>query len=360
MAILNYTNSISANAATAPTVLGNGAEAVVVTPEVTLFIEKYSHTQSDSISGGDDIGFTIVFGNYSDFPYEAAQGADATLEDVITIAAPLTLTLEALALCDNYQLWVVAENGTALTAPYQLEEGAVLDIGTYTLQLRQLVDGAYTEVFDIPCNFIGVLSMMFSVSGCNGGGSTPACAANPLDNGDFELTPHETNNVVSLWDVAYNANGYAKTTAKAVLTNYDPMRGFTKTYEPITRNYFALLKTGNANVSPTTLTQTFTACAGDVIMGYSFFFTGETSQVCVNPDSARVELLDSNGRVVTRLFSAMASCQQSQFGTTDWTSWSYRIQNEGTYTLRAQVISADNNYQDSYLGLDAIRQHHEY
>ena len=217
MAILNYTNSVSANAAAAPTVLGNGAEAVVVTPEITLFIEKYSHTQSDTISGGDDIGFTIVFGNYSDFPYEAAAGADATLEDVITIAAPLTLTLEALALCSNYQLWVVAENGTALQAPYQLEEGAVLDAGTYTLQLRQLVNGAYTSVFDIPCNFIGVFSMMFSVSGCNGGGTTPVCAANPIDNGDFELLPHETNNVVSLWNVAHTGNGYAKTTAQAVL-----------------------------------------------------------------------------------------------------------------------------------------------
>ncbi|MSR91944.1 hypothetical protein [Inconstantimicrobium porci] len=190
--------------------------------------------------------------------------------------------------------------------------------------------------------------MLFSVSGCNGGGNTPACAANPIDNGDFELLPHETNNVVSLWDVAHSGTGYAKTTAKAVLTNNDPLRGFTRTYNPISGDYFALLKTGSSKAAPTSLSQTFTACAGDTIQGSAFFFTGETARICVNHDSASVDIYNENGNRVTNLFNAAGNYNQPQFGTTDWMDWSYTFTKDGTYRLVGRVTSADNNYEDSY------------
>ncbi|MEG2841489.1 MAG: hypothetical protein RR886_09105 [Cellulosilyticaceae bacterium] len=93
----------------------------------------------------DDIGFTLVFGNYGEFPYIAPKGKP-TVEDKLIVKSPINLKLMRLALNDGYKLF------------YGI-------IGIYNLQLRKydITLNDYIADFDIPPHYISCFSMLFQI-----------------------------------------------------------------------------------------------------------------------------------------------------------------------------------------------------
>lgn len=350
MAQLNYIDTVSLN--TLPTaIVGNNAATATVSTETRLFMAKYAHQEASQLMNGDNLGFTIVFGNFGENTWTQPTPNVATVQDTLTIPSPMRLKLMNLSLPSGYQLWVISRDGVALTNPRQLVRCATLNAGTYVLQLRQLVNGVYTAFFDVPCHSINVLSMLFQVRFPACPGCADECSTTGLTNGDFELDPHNTPNIITNWAVKLPTTGdpYAQTVSTTTLTNVDG--SYQRTYSPISGSYFALLKTDGPN-SYTEASQTIEACPGDTIQGYSFFFTSEISGNY--PDNGRVQIVNSNGTVIATPFSRQVTNTPPAYGSTGWVFWSYTFAQGGIYTLRFGVTNAIDSSVDSYLGSDAI------
>ncbi|MEG1636347.1 MAG: hypothetical protein RR324_02425 [Cellulosilyticaceae bacterium] len=141
----------------------NLEELIEVQGEVKIFVEKYKHSEGEcqitKPGKGDDIGFTLVFGNYGEFPYIAPKGKP-TVEDKLIVKSPINLKLMRLALTDGYKLFYGNTN----------QEVQVLDmfygiIGIYNLQLRKydITLNDYIADFDIPPHYISCFSMLFQI-----------------------------------------------------------------------------------------------------------------------------------------------------------------------------------------------------
>lgn len=350
MAQLNYIDTVSLN--TLPTaIVGNNSATATVSTETRLFMAKYAHQGTAQLMNGDDLGFTIVFGNFGENTWTQPTPNVATVQDTLTIPSPMRLKLMSLSLPSGYQLWVISRDGVALTNPRQLVRCTTLNAGTYVLQLRQLVNGAYTAFFDVPCHSINVLSMLFQVRFPACPGCPDECSTVGLTNGDFELEPHNTANIITNWAVQLPTTGnpYAQTVSTVTLTN--PVSQFQRTYNPVSGSYFALLKTDGPG-SYTEASQTIEVCPGDTVQGYSFFFTNESS--CNYPDNGRVQIVNSNGTVIATPFTRTAVNNPPAYGSTGWVFWSYTFTQGGIYTLRFGVTNALDSEVDSYLGSDAI------
>jgi len=116
-------------------------------------------------------------------------------------------------------------------------------------------------------------------------------------------------------------------------------------YAAVDGSYFALLKT-NGGGSFTTVSQTFSASAGDKISGQAFFYTIDYMPF---NDNAQVEII-SGGSVVATVFSANVSTG----GSTPWTYWEYTFTAADTYTVEARVANWFDSAVDSHMGLDAV------
>jgi hypothetical protein len=117
-------------------------------------------------------------------------------------------------------------------------------------------------------------------------------------------------------------------------------------------SYYALVLggcNGTHDLDPpgsSTLSRSFTANAGDVLSGYSFF----KSEDYFN-DSGTVQILDSNGNVVQVVFHSDQATIGTYMGTA-WTAWSYTFPQSGTYTLQVVSTSATDCEAPSAVGLD--------
>ncbi|MEG0013095.1 MAG: hypothetical protein RSF87_04200, partial [Cellulosilyticaceae bacterium] len=140
----------------------NLEETIEIQGEIKVFAYKYSHSEAACIPGlmatkGDDIGFTLVYGNYGEFNYIAPMGKP-TVEDKFTVQRPIILKLMSLCVCDGYKLFYGNSD----------KEVKVCDkfygqIGIYTFQLRKLVNGSYISDFNLPCHHIRCLSMLLQI-----------------------------------------------------------------------------------------------------------------------------------------------------------------------------------------------------
>lgn len=122
-------------------------------------------------------------------------------------------------------------------------------------------------------------------------------------------------------------------------------------YCPIEGCYFALLKT-NGPGSYTTLSQTFTANAGDTIEGYSFF---KTNDYMPFNDNCKIVIKSGNasGPIIATPFSESVATV-GDYGQTPWKHWSYTFTNNGEFTVEAKIANAIDSILDSYIGIDAI------
>ncbi len=159
-----------------------------------------------------------------------------------------------------------------------------------------------------------------------------------LTNGGFEEGDD------SGWTEVIPSGGYIH-----VIPSYTADWGNGPIYYPPQGDWFALLKTDGPN-SYTTLSQTFTAAAGDTISGWAFF---DATEISFYNDQAEVRIL-SDGLVVAQVFYADAY-QVGFDGETDWTAWQHNFESAGTYTLEARVTNASDSSFDAFLGIDLVQ-----
>lgn len=136
-------------------------KTIEIQGDIKVFAKKYVYSESDCDSTtkagkGDDIGFTLVFGNYGEFYYTAQE--NPTVEDKITVPNPVDLRLMSLCICEGYKLFYGDTD----------KEVKVCDVldsqtGTYNLQVRKLVGVKYISNFDIPCHYVCSISMLFQI-----------------------------------------------------------------------------------------------------------------------------------------------------------------------------------------------------
>ena len=151
--------------------------------------------------------------------------------------------------------------------------------------------------------------------------------AGTIVNGSFE-------NVLTGW---VPSNSLAST-----VTSYD-------VYAPIEQSFFALLEAGNEDTY-TTLSQNFSASAGQTISGYGFFVAND---VLPFNDDAYVKIF---GDAQQLLFSSSV-LDVGDFGVTIWTSFAYTFLIGGNFTIEAGVrnVGDGDPLFASVLGLDDVQ-----
>lgn len=148
-------------------------ETIEVLGEIKIFAKKYSHSEAECDSNkkpskGDDIGFTLVFGNYGEFNYTATKGT-STVEDTLIVQYPVNLKLMSLCICDDYKLFYGNTN-----VEVEICDTFYGETGLYNLQLRKKVGDKYIADFDLPCHYICSISMLLQIE-------FPACPRCPGD-----------------------------------------------------------------------------------------------------------------------------------------------------------------------------------
>ena len=118
------------------------------------------------------------------------------------------------------------------------------------------------------------------------------------------------------------------------------------TYTPQDGTRFAVLQSGGGNGVFTTLSQTFTMNAGEILTGLAAF---NADDYLPFNDEANVQI--SLGSAVL-FYSNVAAT--GNYGNTPWTSFSFIAPTGGTYTLFGNVRNIADNGQPSYLYLDKI------
>jgi hypothetical protein len=126
----------------------------------------------------------------------------------------------------------------------------------------------------------------------------------------------------------------------SVVSSYD-------TFTPVHGNFFALLEAGAGTGVYTTLSQTFSANAGDTILGWAFF---QANDYMPYNDDAYVRIVQGN----LILFSSSVSAV-GDYGFTPWTFFAYTFPSSGTFTIEAGVRNVEDNALSSVLGLDYVR-----
>ncbi|MCX8138858.1 MAG: PEP-CTERM sorting domain-containing protein [Gemmataceae bacterium] len=118
-------------------------------------------------------------------------------------------------------------------------------------------------------------------------------------------------------------------------------------FTPVDGNHFALLLTGGGTNVYTTLSQTFTVNAGDILTGYAFF---QANDEMPHNDDAYVRIVENN----SILFQSDVSTVGDS-GNTPWTFFTYVFSTPGTYTIEAGVRNVLDNAFPSALGLDNVQ-----
>ena len=121
-------------------------------------------------------------------------------------------------------------------------------------------------------------------------------------------------------------------------------------YNPVEGAFFAQITGGTPDVYQT-LSQTFTASAGEMLTGYAFFSTEEYLPF---DDDGYVRITLGNAILFQSSVVALGNTNGNSSGT-PWTPFSYLINNSGTYTLEAGMRNRFDLVQDSVLGIDNVQ-----
>jgi len=112
--------------------------------------------------------------------------------------------------------------------------------------------------------------------------------------------------------------------------------------------YFAIVFAGCQDNS---ISQQFTAQAGQVLAGSAFFASDESGDDATHYiDSGRVEILQGS-QVIATLFESDVSVVGSE-GTGPWTPFQYTVPADGEYTVRVTSTNFDDCASDSVVGVD--------
>lgn len=136
---------------------------ISVLAEIKLWCKKYVHLEDCKVGKGDNIGFILTFSNDGEIT-SPADPKCPSVEDTLVINCPICLKLISLCLCDEYELWVV-DDSSHNPCDYKVEPCQTFSKGEYKLQLRKKVRENKPAIpyFDIPCNYICCISMLFQI-----------------------------------------------------------------------------------------------------------------------------------------------------------------------------------------------------
>jgi len=157
-------------------------------------------------------------------------------------------------------------------------------------------------------------------------------------NGSFE-------NGLTGWQTSVSGAGSVKVVSSYVNT-LPPYSG----YNPVEGAYFAQITTGSMDVYQT-LSQTFTANAGDMLKGFAFFTTVDSLPY---NDDGYVRITLGNEILFQKSVNDLGNTVGNSSGT-PWTSFSYLVVSSGTYTLEAGVRNNNDFLNDSLLGIDNVQ-----
>jgi len=106
----------------------------------------------------------------------------------------------------------------------------------------------------------------------------------------------------------------------------------------------------------TTLSQTFTATAGDQLTGWANFFDEEfaQNQPCVFADEGIVEIVNPDASVSQVFFAKHCVTGVGNNASTGWVSWSYIFPATGTYTVQGRLANIGDSAVPSTLDVDAV------
>ena len=139
----------------------------------------------------------------------------------------------------------------------------------------------------------------------------------------------------------WTANPTGRVSVVSSYQSYSP-----SPFTPVDGNYFAIVTARAGEGVYTTLSQSFSAAAGDTLSGWVFF---QANDYLPYNDDAFVRIVQGN----QILFSSDVS-QVGDYGFTPWTFFSYTFSSSGTYTLEVGVRNVGDNAYDSELGLDGV------
>ena len=169
-----------------------------------------------------------------------------------------------------------------------------------------------------------------------------ATANAALVNGGFE------NGNLTGWDVYVDANGDA-----VVATSYtDSDSGFV-VWDPMEGDYLSYLVVDGSG-SETTLSQTFSLAAGDVLTGYSAYDYNDYFDGVYGDDYAYVSITDETTGISATLWSVNGA-GLANFADVDWTPWSFTAESDGLYSFVLGALNVPDDWNDSVVLLDGLQ-----
>ena len=116
--------------------------------------------------------------------------------------------------------------------------------------------------------------------------------------------------------------------------------------------YFAaLFSTDNFGTDMSTLEQTFSADAGDILSFDYFFDFGDEEFF---PDTARADLIGPSGSETLFEFNEGGGLFLGDFENFGWSSLSHALSDTGSYTLSFSIVDFDGSFE-SILGVDDVQ-----
>jgi len=120
-------------------------------------------------------------------------------------------------------------------------------------------------------------------------------------------------------------------------------------YSPVDGTYFAVLAGGSTN-APYSLSQQFTASAGD-ILAFNYFW--DSGDYVPYDDWGKGSILDATGGPVATLFSVSIGTL-GDYVDVPWTPVSYTFATGGTFTLTFEVANSGDYMNNSFVGVDDV------
>ncbi|KMT22289.1 hypothetical protein [Clostridium cylindrosporum] len=161
MAKINYENGIIVD----PVCCGNIHVPDVNIPvrsEVKVFGRKFGfwegEEEEECADNGDDIGFILVFGNFSNSKFVATS--QPTVEDKFVVPSGVTLRVRDLSLPPCFEIGEVSQCTQGSFIP--LAPGTVLTEGTHKLRVRYRDQSK----FDLPPHSVASIALLFEVIVC--------------------------------------------------------------------------------------------------------------------------------------------------------------------------------------------------
>lgn len=321
-------------------------QPILIKDELKLFAYKYIYSEADCGCSdgqdcypgkGDDVGFTLVFGNYGERTYCPPEDCEPTVEDLLDLTGIVGSSLAVTDIClpEGMKLVVVATTNTNFTVPTDVVPGIIFEGGyTYTLQVQQNSGGGvYTPCFSLQCHSVCCISVLFQVEFTD---CTNHCC-DDLQNGSFE---DEESCTLDHWNTSIASDGgFVSATTDYTFPNDFELN-------PYDGSCFALLAGGAAD-EYTSIKQTFNVEPGQTLSFSAFFYLGDSSGY----DEAMVVSIKTEGGATLGSVTHTANYISEDWETFAWDVGAYH----GCITFEAKVKNTVDEIATPYLAIDNVQ-----